>query len=308
MTSELSTVERLTDQEAEVLRSWLGGNEVRAVARAKRLDERYVAQMIDRLCNYNRDVARLALDTGVRPATARPAGPPPPPKPAAALPEAYPVREPRTGNGRPHPADPVEAQRVQRVVDEVLLDHSPAVTAVINAARTLDTALRQPGITWYQAPWAQMTNLMRALAILDQAPDREPPTEPTISVQPGRVDQLLTRADRSTLPRVKAAATKLRALADNLAVDLEQAEAEDRIRSLVEKRRHALDEAQAQLRALTGKPASRPTVEPRTPQTRVRTSTIRAWAVQSGLDVNPAGVLPTRVVDAYYAAHPQASR
>ncbi len=284
--------ERISDDEAAILRAWLGGHRVQDVAKGRHEDPGHVGRVIDRLCNYQRDQARAVLDSGLRPAgtaaVARrepaPAAPlptepipteaapalepePAPPTGVAPLPAppSYPVRQPRTGNGRArNTPDPVEAVRVQRVVDEVLLDHSPAVTAVVDAARALDAALREPGVTWYRAPWGAMTDLMRACAVLDQQPNRPLPDQPGDAQPPaaamgqaGRIDALLAEAGRDDVQAVRQLADKIRAIADDLDVMLSRRRQEQQIRALIAQKRRELDEAHEQLRRLTGKPAAR---------------------------------------------------
>ncbi len=236
--ADLQTMQRLTEQQAEILRSWLSGHDARTVARAKRLEVGYVGRVLDEVCNYNRQQGQEVLDTGMY------------------MPRPVPQT---TGTVRT-PTAP------KPVPDRFVSPPPPPVDEV-------PTPEPEP---------------------LEEQP--EPPT-PVPSI-----DELLEDADASSHGPIRSRAKRIRALAAELAVLVEQHRAEDELRVLVAQRRQALEEATAQLRQVTGKttPASRPA--------GTRTSTIRAWARSAGHPIPTHGVLPKSVVDAYYEAHPGVSR
>lgn len=134
--------DRITADEEALLRSWLAGHEIKHIAAARKTTATELYESLIDVCGYDRLTARKVLRDGVR----RPAR-----------------RKPADLN----PAADAEGARVQRVVNDVLLDHSPAVAAVLDAARALNAKAKQTGSAFFQTPWHETTQLRRALATLD---------------------------------------------------------------------------------------------------------------------------------------------
>jgi hypothetical protein len=71
------------------------------------------------------------------------------------------------GRCRRHPrhryTEAREHERIQRVIGDVLLDHSPQVAAVVTAARALHAAMLDTTIAWYRPPWGAISDLIAAL-------------------------------------------------------------------------------------------------------------------------------------------------
>jgi hypothetical protein len=127
------------------------------------------------------------------------------------------------------------------------------------------------------------------------------PAAPT-SVAAEGVEELLAHAERLG-GTVSVAATKIRARLEELRQLVERYAAEDAARQYVALKRRELDEAEARLRALTGRSAVRDHSH-----TPTSTAGIRAWAKSAGVDYNPTGSLRRDVIEKYHAAHPQAPR
>jgi hypothetical protein len=133
-------------------RSWLAGHEIKNIAAARKTTATELYESLIDVCGYDRLTARKVLRDGTR-------------RPARRKPADL------------DPAGDAEGARVQRVVNDVLLDHSPAVAAVLDAARALNAKAKQTGSAFFQTPWHETTQLHRALATLDGI-------DPGVAVQP----------------------------------------------------------------------------------------------------------------------------
>lgn len=176
MASKAASQDRISDDEAAVLRSWLAGHNLADIARARGTTAEALFRIVSGLCNLDRPTGREILRTGIRRKPRRPAPmpapfatPAPPKSPAAA-------DDDQDRAPAPEPAAPAPAAEPAR------LDHPAAVTAVVDAARALNTALLREDVTWYRAPWGEMTDLMRAVAALDNTA----PTTPLVDVDPAQ--------------------------------------------------------------------------------------------------------------------------
>jgi hypothetical protein len=73
----------VTQDEEQLLRSWLAGNDTRDIARARRQTPGELTAQLVTLCGLDRDRARQMLRTGERPVPVRQAGPVSAPAPVA---------------------------------------------------------------------------------------------------------------------------------------------------------------------------------------------------------------------------------
>lgn len=144
---------------------------------------------------------------------------------------------------------------------------------------------------------------------MDLAPVPTQPREPEVVVTrrsdvpltgPLSADELLSRAKGATVARVRTLADRIRRDVEELAAVLHRSEAEEAARALVARRRRELDEAEAKLREITGKPARQ--TQPAAAAAGPLPAVVRAWAKANGVSCNPHGRVPTSVVDAYLAA------
>lgn len=108
--------DRITADEEALLRSWLAGHDLKNIAAARKTTATELYESLIDVCGYDRLTARKVLRDGVR-------------RPARRKPADL------------DPAGDAEGARVQRVVNDVLLDHSPAVAHVLDAARALSAAV-----------------------------------------------------------------------------------------------------------------------------------------------------------------------
>jgi hypothetical protein len=128
-----------------------------------------------------------------------------------------------------------------------------------------------------------------AKATAPAAPHPQPPPSKAApaAVKSASIDGLLHAASRVTTPRVTTLAARIRQLADELAQILDRAEEEEAARAAVAAKRRELDEAEAKLRALTGKPARQPHSAPGD-----LNRTVRAWAHANNVECPSVGAHP----------------
>lgn len=132
-----------------------------------------------------------------------------------------------------------------------------------------------------------------------QTPRPEPHREETpMPIEPAQdhLATLLSQAEESSSTRISNKAQKIRAMLDELRVALEADRERDKARKEIERLERQLRQAKAKLTGKTAPAAPKPTGD---------SATIRAWATEQGIDCPRVGQVPTRVREAYTAAHHQ---
>lgn len=270
-----------TQDERDVLMHHARGADAHAIAQLLKLRHDEVARVIEHVARFNRqrsrelvrqhDEARL---NSQRVRTA-PYVPPPPP-PLAPLPSdrtATPVVRSRMAIVTHIPA--VAAQPIE-------LESEPAAIEPTSLEITVDTALNSG------------------------------------------TELLLATAERDGTPRAQRLAAKIRDDLTRLAATMEQADAERVLRVTIATLRQHLAKAEAELRELTGEDetasqeahdspqpdpldefdqAQRPEEHERQGNGGVSSSTIRAWARETGVTCPDRGRLPAYVITAYLKAN-----
>lgn len=116
------------------------------------------------------------------------------------------------------------------------------------------------------------------------------------------VVDLLDAAERTEVPRLVKAAGRIREQIAELQAAVATVAREQQLRKDVEQARAAYEQAQAELRRLTGRSAGATGTAPAAQSDKEANRRIRAWAAETGRDVAPRGRIPADVVDAYREA------
>lgn len=125
-----------------------------------------------------------------------------------------------------------------------------------------------------------------------------PSPEPAVTTPPpSTMADLLERARATGDKRISRLADAAQTAHDRLTAQLGEHERNAEARARVAKLAAELAAAKAALR---------PTKTTAPPRSTVSTAVMRAWARSAGHSVPDKGMLPRPVVDAYYAAHPDA--
>lgn len=134
---------------------------------------------------------------------------------------------------------------------------------------------------------------------------------------PGGVFELLARAAASDQARIRTLAERIRTQLDDLRQRLDAEARERQLTGTIGELEAQLAKARAELRAVRTGTTQAPTRAdaPALPATSappvdtlVDAKAVRAWAAQAGVDCNPHGRLPGRVLAAYRAAHAGGAR
>lgn len=118
-----------------------------------------------------------------------------------------------------------------------------------------------------------------------------PPAKPEI-------DRLIETGEASSVVATRRLAGRLRTSIAELREALKAEAEQEKVLAEIAALRKQLDDAEAKLRRLRGVKAV-----PAGARAKVDTRKVRAWAVESGHQVKPSGLLPKAVLDAYRAAH-----